>query len=262
MNKTFIAALVAGVVLAGCGTLSGPDAQGYTDNPVFPKLSENALAKGTYPNIDNVKLIETTLANEDAGMSRDQIYHLLDEPHHSEGFQVREWDYVFHFHTNNGVQTCQYKVLFDKNKLARNTYWQPESCRDLLDGQPAELQPFSLSGDVAFAFDSASLTPRGQDEVRKIAQALQSVPAIERITVSGHTDRLGSAAYNQNLSQRRANTVKQALAAQGIAASLIHAQGYGASQPVTTGCAQQNRDDLIACLAPDRRVDIEVQAKR
>src|SRR5699024_726239 len=98
-------------------------------------------------------------------------------------------------------------------------------------------------------------------EIAKIAEYLKSISTIEQVTVAGHTDRLGSASYNQRLSQKRAIAVKQALVAQGIYASSVQAHGYGSTQPVTTGCSQQIRDELIACLAPDRRVDITVQAK-
>uniref|UniRef100_A0A914Z9Z6 OmpA-like domain-containing protein n=1 Tax=Panagrolaimus superbus TaxID=310955 RepID=A0A914Z9Z6_9BILA len=120
---------------------------------------------------------------------------------------------------------------------------------------------FSLSGDVAFAFGSATLTSAGLSTIRDIAGQLKQMSAIERVTVSGHTDRIGSAASNQRLSQQRAQTVRQALSAQGIPAAAIVTQGFGQDRPLVQ-CDQPNRSDLIACLAPNRRVDIEVQGQR
>ena len=81
-------------------------------------------------------------------------------------------------------------------------------------------------------------------------------------TVTGHTDRIGSEAYNQALSTRRADAVKNYLIAPaGIPAAKITARGTGESQPVTkTGeCKGQTANKaLIACLQRDRRVEVEV----
>ena len=77
------------------------------------------------------------------------------------------------------------------------------------------------------------------------------------MNIVGHTDRLGSNAYNQRLSQLRANTVREYLVSQGLPAGNMRAVGMGESQPVVQ-CSQRNRPELIACLAPNRRVDVEV----
>lgn len=131
MNKKLISlALFAGVALAGCGTLSQVNDQGQTDEPVFPKVEDVNFHTGTFPNLENLRKVTD-------GVTRDQVYSLLGSPHFSEGFKVREWDYLFHFNTDSGVQTCQYKILFDKDKLARSFYWAPEACADLVNGAPA-----------------------------------------------------------------------------------------------------------------------------
>ncbi|THF65974.1 hypothetical protein E6C76_09185 [Pseudothauera nasutitermitis] len=74
----------------------------------------------------------------------------------------------------------------------------------------------------------------------------------------GHTDRLGSNAYNQRLSERRVAAVKSYLVSQGVEAGRIYTEGRGESQPLTgTACdAIVNRAELIACLQPDRRVEV------
>src|SRR5690625_1203080 len=161
MNKSMIiATLVASLGLAACGTLSQVDDKGFTDDPVFPDAEKVSFVTGSYPNVDNVRTVVRTI--EHSGMTRDQLYNMLNRPHFAEGFKVREWDYLFHFNTNQGVHTCQFKVLFDTDRIARSYHWQPESCADLLGERPApQMQPFSLSGDVGFEFDSAVLTPAG-----------------------------------------------------------------------------------------------------
>ena len=252
-TKLIGAVALLSLAVAGCGTLSKVDANGHSDSPVFPEVDKTTFHTGSYPNIDNLRQVQE-------GVTRDQLYDLLGRPHFSEGFRVREWDYLFHFNTPQGLKTCQFKVLFDNEKIARSFHWAPAECADILKTKkPAK--PFSLSGDVGFAFGSAVLTMSGQATVRDIAGQLKQTPEVRGITVSGHTDRIGDAESNQRLSQQRAESVRRALAAEGIPAGSIQAQGFGKDRPVVQ-CDQQNRTDLIACLAPNRRVDIEVQGQR
>ena len=91
------AVLMLAAVLSACATKSDVKADGTTDNPVFPEarhISPSFAKKmGTFPTADELAQIK-------AGMTKDQFYKLLGRPHFNEGmFAVREWDYVFHFHT-------------------------------------------------------------------------------------------------------------------------------------------------------------------
>jgi OOP family OmpA-OmpF porin len=85
-------------------------------------------------------------------------------------------------------------------------------------------------------------------------------PKVEHahVHVIGYTDRLGSDAYNQKLSEQRAATVRDYLISQGISADRIDAEGRGEADPVKT-CKDRNRTRLIACLAPNRRVVVEAE---
>ncbi|MDP3825856.1 MAG: OmpA family protein, partial [Polaromonas sp.] len=76
------------------------------------------------------------------------------------------------------------------------------------------------------------------------------------VTVTGYTDRLGSDAYNLKLSQQRAEAVRNYLTSKGVAANRLTAVGKGESNPVVT-CNDRKRTDLINCLAPNRRVEVE-----
>jgi OOP family OmpA-OmpF porin len=86
----------------------------------------------------------------------------------------------------------------------------------------------------------------------------------DQIMVTGHADRLGSAEYNQKLSERRADTVHAYLLSKNIASTKISVSGQGESTPQTApdACAGLARASLIACLQPDRRVDVEMQGTR
>jgi OOP family OmpA-OmpF porin len=81
------------------------------------------------------------------------------------------------------------------------------------------------------------------------------------VIVTGHTDRIGSLRYNMKLSERRAVVVKDYLVANGVDSKLIFWEGKGPKQPipVTKFCDNKmKRKQLIECLAPNRRVTVEV----
>jgi OOP family OmpA-OmpF porin len=119
----------------------------------------------------------------------------------------------------------------------------------------------SFAADTLFAFDRADLGPQGKVALDQFAHELGGMQ-FDRIAVEGHTDRLGSQAYNQKLSTRRAEAVKAYLVEPaGVDAARISAVGKSESEPVTKAqdCPGSKASaKLIACLQPDRRVDVEV----
>jgi outer membrane protein OmpA-like peptidoglycan-associated protein len=80
------------------------------------------------------------------------------------------------------------------------------------------------------------------------------------VRITGHTDRLGGEMHNQLLSDRRAHVVRDYLIAHGVASGKVSAMGLGPSRPVTTPeqCPGPRSSAQIACLQPDRRVDIDI----
>jgi OOP family OmpA-OmpF porin len=123
----------------------------------------------------------------------------------------------------------------------------------------------TFSADSLFDFDNAAVKPAGHLELDKLAADLRGVD-FDVINVTGHTDRIGTQAYNQKLSTRRAEAVGFYLVQSGgIPAQKISAKGVNGSDPVTKpgDCVgTKATQTLIACLQPDRRVDIEVTGKR
>jgi OOP family OmpA-OmpF porin len=117
----------------------------------------------------------------------------------------------------------------------------------------------TFSADSLFDFGKAVVKPAGKQHLDKLAAELRGVN-FGVITVTGHTDRIGSHAYNMDLSTRRAEAVKTYLVeSAGIPAGKIAANGTDGSDPVTKpgDCKK-----LIACLQPDRRVEVEVSGTR
>ena len=125
-----------------------------------------------------------------------------------------------------------------------------------------ETKRFTLTSDVLFDFGKATLKPEGQTALTKLYNEINNLAMKDHQTVVyGYTDQIGSTASNQSLSQKRAQTVATYLSSKGIPATNISAVGRGEANPVTgTSCSTvKNRKALIVCLAPDRRVEIEVK---
>lgn len=238
--------MLSGLVLslAACGNLSKVSDEGTTDNPVFPKISDSMFNQeggqfGSWPNWQNVRQIER-------GMTKEQLYELIGRPHFDEGlYGVREWDYAFNYREDGMHKICQYKILFDKNMQAQSFFWHPNGC----NGNAS----YNLTSDFLFEFDQDTLTVKGLEMVDNVAAQLIA-SSVQQIKVEGHTDRLGTIPYNLDLSQRRANVVKERLQQQGVTAP-IEAIGYGKTHQVKV-CEGENGASLKACLSPNRRVVI------
>lgn len=254
--------VLAAVLLAACRSHApAGEAPVQAAQVEFPAASKASLKEGIYPDIADLRRFAP-------GMSKRQLYTLLGTPHFNEGmWGVREWNYLFNFRTAQGAEyfTCQFQVRFDSKGIAQGGYWKPESCAAVLDpprppappAPPAPLpdQPLRLAADALFGFDSAVLSASGQQAVQGVLAQVREASQVQSIQVVGYTDRIGAAAYNQSLSQRRAEAVRSALVQGGVAATRISAEGRGAAEPLVQ-CEQRNRRELIACLAPNRRVQI------
>ncbi|HLK10201.1 MAG TPA: OmpA family protein [Candidatus Binatia bacterium] len=112
---------------------------------------------------------------------------------------------------------------------------------------PAPTKIETLSGP-SFDFNKATLTPEGRSHVDHAVQVLQANPSM-RVVVEGHTDSIGSDAYNMRLSGRRAETVRDYMVEKGISASRITTRAMGKKDPVASNATAEGR-------AKNRRVDI------
>ncbi len=113
---------------------------------------------------------------------------------------------------------------------------------------PPAPTPMEVLTGSHFAFNSAELAPSAISELSDTLDTLKGDPAL-RIRVDGHTDNVGSAAYNVQLSKRRAESVKRYLVSQGVAADRIETQGLGLTKPIADNDTAEGR-------AKNRRVEV------
>ena len=263
-SKLLLAAIAATGCAAAFAATPVTQVRGSVGDVPFPDKARSYLPGGDFVNVDNLRQMR-------AGMSKDQVRQLLGNPHFREGlFGVDEWNYTFNFHTGNGDEfiTCQYQVRYDKpdgDYRVESMHWDGPACMELANRVPeapdVALERFELSADTLFAFARSGpddILPGGREELEKVADALKAAKAAV-VQVIGHTDRIGSHEDNQALSQRRADTVREFLVRSGLPEQGLSAHGVGETEPVEQCDDALPREELVACLQPNRRVEVVVK---
>ena len=240
--------------------------------------------RGGYPQAaldESVKLIAALENGQDPGWEtplvngaqklRDDLWAKYDALKKMEGFscaaQATACAEVELVHAGNEIHDGGWRHAKPYIQIAEDLVSKAErheaECRAPAVAQPTT-ERFDLAADALFKFDrsdEAALLPEGKSKLDELARRLdQGYASIERISLVGHTDRLGTEVYNQGLSERRAETVKQYLQARGVNAP-IQTRGRGEHEP--TGLAAHCKGEratraLTQCLQPDRRVSVEV----
>ena len=112
----------------------------------------------------------------------------------------------------------------------------------------------TLAADVLFDFDKSVIKPDGKNRLDDLAQKIRAIN-LEVVIAIGHADSIGTDAYNQKLSVRRAESVKAYLVSKGVEPNRIYTEGKGEKQPVASNKTKEGR-------AKNRRVEIEVIGTR
>lgn len=120
--------------------------------------------------------------------------------------------------------------------------------------EPApEVQSVRVELDVKFDFDRDTIRPEYRQDIQSLAEFMKTYPSVTT-TVEGHTDSVGTDAYNKDLSERRANSVREALIAEGVESSRVNAAGHGEANPIADNSTADGR-------AMNRRVEAEVETE-
>jgi len=125
---------------------------------------------------------------------------------------------------------------------------------------PKKPAVITVTSTGLFEFNKAVLTPEARAKLdQEVVARAKDLGSISLVHVDGHADRLGSAQYNQRLSEKRAEAVQAYLVSKGFEVSKIETLGSGKTNQVKSCPDQKNRKALIECLAPNRRVVVELK---
>jgi OmpA-OmpF porin, OOP family len=126
--------------------------------------------------------------------------------------------------------------------------------------EPKKPALVNLASRELFEFNKATLTNDARAKLDSEGLAkLRDIGELRYINVNGHADRIGTAQYNQQLSEKRAEAVRAYLVSKGVDAARVETFGFGKTTPVKSCPDQKDRKALIECLAPNRRVEVEIQ---
>lgn len=154
----------------------------------------------------------------------------------------------------------------------RSIHWSKETANrecdpELFAKKPEEkmetkVERTTLQAEALFDFDKATIKPEGETALDNLAQKIESYHNVESIRVTGYTDRIGTESYNDALSLRRAKAVADYLKAKPMLSSYdFQVRGLGERDPVVA-CTGIRGKALIQCLAPNRRVVVDVAVTR
>ena len=137
---------------------------------------------------------------------------------------------------------------------------QPQAKPEPKPEPPKKPAVVNLASTELFEFNKAVLTQDARSKLdNEVVAKLRDLKDVRYVIVNGHADRLGSAQYNQRLSEKRADAVRAYLVSKGVDAGKVETLGFGKTLPVKACPDQKDRTQLIACLADNRRVVVEVQ---
>jgi outer membrane protein OmpA-like peptidoglycan-associated protein len=117
-----------------------------------------------------------------------------------------------------------------------------------------------LPADILFDFDKFNIRPDAAAALNKLLIIIQAQSPNASIRIAGHTDAIGSDAYNQTLSRNRANAVKNWLSGKGIAATRMTTQGFGESRPIAAN-TKPNGSDNPEGRQQNRRVQVIINTR-
>jgi outer membrane protein OmpA-like peptidoglycan-associated protein len=152
----------------------------------------------------------------------------------------------------------QQQVDQQKQEIARNQQLIDELKKKNLEARETERGVVVNLPDVLFEFGKADLTGEARTKVRSISEVLDNQAKDRRVSVEGHTDSIGSDAYNQKLSERRAENVAGTLEKDGVNAQRVTAKGYGKRYPVAPNTTSDGADNP-AGRAKNRRVEVVIE---
>lgn len=241
---TLPALLALGVGLAACS---------HQPNANLEKARNNFTTLQTDPQASKLAALETKDAQD--WLSKADMAYIAKEDEQ----KVDQLAYLANRRTELAKQTIELRTAEAelKNAAAQRARAlleardaQIRKLQESLHGQKTERGTLVTFGDVLFDFNKAELKASAFSNINQLARFLQDNPE-RQVIVEGYTDSVGSASYNQALSERRAEAVRRALLRAGVAPSRVAAQGYGKEYPIAENSSDSGR-------AQNRRVEVTI----
>lgn len=290
LNKKVIAPLLcaSALSLGACSTpfLEGPKDHFDESNLDLPDGAAAAVfvaSKKAYPNTDSTPLI--SIDDKIVGALHPKQFAMTQlcdargdlKVHDSEGkvkpaertLSAGEGKLLYFEITDSASNRYRIKKLTEEDakkllsKANKRSYLVNRNFSEC-PPPPVLLKTVELEADALFKFDSAELDyEEAKEKLDKLATYIDEYDVkVREIRVVGHTDRLGRADYNLELSEDRARTVADYLENNGVTEELL-VEGRGSQEPETTSCEGETAtQELIDCLQPDRRVNVELWGTR
>ncbi|WP_293706628.1 OmpA family protein [Stenotrophomonas sp. UBA7606] len=270
MNKKLLTSMLAVALLAPFASHAQSRSSAADINPHGLEYSDVTMEIPDYDEPfqrDGRRIPTAQILSVKPGINEGQVRELLGAPLSTEnGERGAEWNYNLKLDVaDEDFIVCQYKVVFEADgTTVRETSWRRYQCRlamaaltpQTTPATPATPERIDLSGDFLFDFDKDLLSVDGMQVLDGVAAKL--VGNNSKADIVGHTDRLGSAAYNQRLSEQRAQAVAAYLVDRGIAVDRITTSGRGLAEQVKHCEGERSTPELRACLKPNRRVAITI----
>jgi len=169
-------------------------------------------------------------------------------------------------HAEADIRTIE-SLIYDGEVAINNCMGPAHSSAQMPVASPVPImEAITIPSDGLFAFNQATLNPSALSRLDELATSIREMGSeLEQVTLVGHTDRLRSDGHqerNKVLSEQRAESIRQYLISKGIPAEKIHASGMGSTQPVAQCSTTASKEKQIACLQPNRRVEIVLLGKK
>ncbi len=244
-NSKFSTLLFLIAFISGCATIPNPDLENA--QRVFDEVNADPLvaAKAPVPQVEAAESLAKLKAMVDEGEDEEDIQRVAYETVLKTKIAREKANTAIAREAITKTEIERKQVQLDArtseaDKLARQLAE--------LQAKPTERGMVVTMGNVLFEYDKANINPGGMRVISKLASFLEKNPK-RNIRIEGHTDSKGSDAYNQNLSERRAEAVERALQYEGISRERMTSMGYGEAYPVATNATSSGRQQ-------NRRVEI------
>ncbi len=205
----------------------------------------------------------------DKGVSKQKVREHLGEPQKDSDGAWWFYDINLPLDSGDDYLVCQYRLTFDNDDNVEEIDWRRQQCGALYNKlasgymvDDVEVEQLTLSADLLFSFDSAVISPAGSKGLTTVVEVIKQKLKLEKVEITGYTDRLGSLDYNLELSLRRAIAVKNYLVANGVPFKSIVTDGKGPSDPVVQCPGERVTQALKDCLQPNRRVQIFIHGEK